>query len=47
MANRDLWLVGVSTLIFAGVQTVFLAFLVLYLRDVGARSPWWWPPSTW
>ncbi|HKX02037.1 MAG TPA: MFS transporter, partial [Methylomirabilota bacterium] len=29
MANRDLWLVGVSTLIFAGVQTVFLAFLVL------------------
>lgn len=34
MANRDLWLVGVSTLIFAGVQTVFLSFLVLYLRDV-------------
>ncbi len=34
MANRDLWLVGVSTLIFAGVQTVFLAFLVLYLHDV-------------
>jgi predicted MFS family arabinose efflux permease len=34
IANRDLWLVGVSTLIFAGVQTVFLAFLVLYLRDV-------------
>jgi sugar phosphate permease len=25
--------VGVSTLIFAGVQTVFLSFLVLYLRD--------------
>ena len=34
VANRDLWLVGVSTLIFAGVQTVFLAFLVLYLHDV-------------
>lgn len=34
MANRDLWLVGISTLIFAGVQTVFLAFLVLYLHDV-------------
>ena len=34
LANRDLWLVGVSTLVFAGVQTVFLAFLVLYLRDV-------------
>lgn len=34
MANRDLWLVGVATLIFAGVQTVFLSFLVLYLRDV-------------
>jgi len=28
--------VGVSTLIFAGVQTVFLSFLVLYLRDVVA-----------
>src|SRR6185295_8168581 len=34
MANRDLWLVGLATLIFAGVQTVFLSFLVLYLRDV-------------
>ena len=34
LGNRDLWLVGVSTLIFAGVQTVFLSFLVLYLRDV-------------
>lgn len=34
MTNRDLWLVGVSTLIFAGVQTVFLAFLVLYLHGV-------------
>jgi len=34
LANRDLWLVGISTLIFAGVQTVFLSFLVLYLRDV-------------
>ncbi len=34
MRNRDLWLVGVSTLIFAGVQTVFLSFLVLYLHDV-------------
>ena len=33
LANRDLWLVGISTLIFAGVQTVFLSFLVLYLRD--------------
>jgi predicted MFS family arabinose efflux permease len=34
LGNRDLWLVGVSTLVFAGVQTVFLSFLVLYLRDV-------------
>jgi ACS family hexuronate transporter-like MFS transporter len=34
LANRDLWLVGVSTLIFAGVQTVFLSFLVLYLHEV-------------
>ena len=38
LANRDLWLVGVSTLIFAGVQTVFLSFLVLYLRDVVALA---------
>jgi predicted MFS family arabinose efflux permease len=35
---RDLWLVSVTTLIFAGVQTVFLSFLVLYLRDV-LRAP--------
>jgi predicted MFS family arabinose efflux permease len=34
MRNRDLWLVGVSTLIFAGVQTVFLSFLVLYLHEI-------------
>jgi predicted MFS family arabinose efflux permease len=34
LGNRDLWLVGVSTLIFAGVQTVFLSFLVLYLTEV-------------
>lgn len=34
LANRDLWLVGISTLLFAGVQTVFLSFLVLYLREV-------------
>jgi sugar phosphate permease len=33
IGNRDLWLVGLSTLIFAGVQTVFLAFLVLYLHE--------------
>lgn len=36
LANRDLWLLGVSTLIFAGVQTVFLSFLVLYLNEVVA-----------
>jgi sugar phosphate permease len=33
LGSRDLWLVSIATLIFAGVQTVFLAFLVLYLRD--------------
>lgn len=33
LKSRDLWLVSLATLIFAGVQTVFLAFLVLYLRD--------------
>ncbi|HSE03279.1 MAG TPA: MFS transporter [Methylomirabilota bacterium] len=36
LGNRDLWLLGVSTLIFAGVQTVFLSFLVLYLNEVVA-----------
>ena len=35
LATRDLWLVGISTLIFAGAQTVFLSFLVLYLHEVG------------
>lgn len=34
LRNRDLWLLSVATLIFAGVQTAFLSFLVLYLRDV-------------
>lgn len=33
VGHRDLWLVSLATLIFAGVQTVFLAYLVLYLRD--------------
>jgi predicted MFS family arabinose efflux permease len=36
LTNRDLWLVSISTLIFAGVQTVFLSFLVLYLNDIVA-----------
>ena len=36
LANRDLWLVAVSTLVYAGVQTVLMAFLVLYLTgDLG------------
>lgn len=34
LLTRDLWLVAVATLIFAGMQTVWMAFLVLYLRDV-------------
>lgn len=34
LANRDLWLVSVSTLVFAGMQTVWMSFLVLYLTDV-------------
>ena len=33
LRSRDLWLVAVSTLVFAGVQTAFMAFFVLYLRD--------------
>jgi ACS family hexuronate transporter-like MFS transporter len=31
---RDLWLVAVSTLVFAAMQTVWMAFLVLYLTEV-------------
>lgn len=31
---RDLWLVSATSLVFAGLQTIFLSFLVLYLRDV-------------
>lgn len=34
LLSRDLWLVALSTLVFAGMQTVWLAFLVLYLRDI-------------
>ena len=32
--TRDLWLVALSTLVFAGMQTVWMGYLVLYLRDV-------------
>jgi len=34
LANRDLWLVSISTLVFAGMQTVWMSFLVLYLTEV-------------
>jgi predicted MFS family arabinose efflux permease len=33
LGNRDLWLVSLATLAFAGVQTVFMGYLVLYLRE--------------
>jgi ACS family hexuronate transporter-like MFS transporter len=33
LVNRDLWLVSSSTLVFAGMQTVWMSFLVLYLTD--------------
>jgi ACS family hexuronate transporter-like MFS transporter len=36
LRNRDLWLVSTSTLVFAGMQTVWMAYLVLYLSDVVA-----------
>ena len=38
LGMRDLWLVAVATLVFAGMQTVWMAFLVLYLRDVLGHS---------
>ena len=34
LRNRDLWLVALSTLVFAGMQTVWMAFLTLYLQGV-------------
>jgi MFS transporter, ACS family, hexuronate transporter len=33
LANRDLWLVSAATFVFAGMQTVWMAYLVLYLQD--------------
>lgn len=38
MVARDLWLVATATLVFAGVQTVWMAFAVLYLKDVVGLS---------
>jgi predicted MFS family arabinose efflux permease len=34
LGNRDLWLVSSATLVFAGMQTVWMSFLVLYLTEV-------------
>jgi predicted MFS family arabinose efflux permease len=34
LGTGDLWLVALATLVFAGMQTVWMAFLVLYLTDV-------------
>lgn len=34
LLTRDLWLVALATLVFAGIQTLWMAFLVLYLTDV-------------
>ncbi len=34
LGHRDLWLVAASTLVFAGMQTVWMGFLVLYLTEV-------------
>jgi predicted MFS family arabinose efflux permease len=38
LLSRDLWLVGVSTLVFAGMQTVWMGYLVLYLNEVVGMS---------
>ena len=38
LLNRDLWLVAVATLIFAAMQTVWMAFLTLYLQAVVGLS---------
>jgi predicted MFS family arabinose efflux permease len=38
LLTRDLWLVAIATGGFAAMQTVWLAYLVLYLRDVVGTS---------
>lgn len=38
LTNRDLWLVAIATLVFAGMQTVWMAFLALYLQSVVGLS---------
>lgn len=38
LVRTDLWLVAIATLVFAGMQTVWMAFLVLYLKDVVGLS---------
>ena len=34
LAMRDVWLVAIATLVFAAMQTIWMAFLVLYLESV-------------
>ena len=34
LRNRDLWLVSAATLVFAAMQTVWMAFLTLYLQGI-------------
>jgi MFS transporter, ACS family, aldohexuronate transporter len=34
LATRDLWLVSAATFTFAGMQTVWMGFLVLYLAEI-------------
>jgi predicted MFS family arabinose efflux permease len=38
LRTRDLWLVALATLVFAGMQTVWMGYAVLYLRDVVGLS---------
>jgi MFS family permease len=38
LRTRDLWLVAVATGVFAGMQTVWMAFLALYLQGVVGLS---------
>ena len=38
LTNRDLWMVAAASLVFAGMQTVWMAFLALYLQGVVGLS---------
>ncbi len=39
LGDRDIWCVAIASLVFAGVQTVWMGYLVLYLHGLGIDVP--------